>query len=233
MISLKTRGNVGMTNPNWWRGNLCQVGPPPIISHRAWKDAQSPALKSWLPSSLMPPPPPYLTFLPEEVPLCGLCPSLGFEGPEEEKTWEEHQEQMEKEMQEARRMVFHLQVSPATWRDSASLRTRTPNKSLEYINQNEWSVLKPDIENIIWQDRRNALSMFIFFMNMCFLLLHLISIQKMRQKEQKITYKHYWFFAKASLSQLAAQANILIHINVKLNKSGWWMWTHSHTPFPL
>ncbi|TNN01704.1 dixin-A isoform X1 [Takifugu rubripes] len=45
-----------------------------------------------------------------EVPLCGLCPSLGLEAPEEEKTWEEHQEQLEKEMQEARRMVFHLQA---------------------------------------------------------------------------------------------------------------------------
>uniref|UniRef100_H3DFI9 DIX domain containing 1a n=1 Tax=Tetraodon nigroviridis TaxID=99883 RepID=H3DFI9_TETNG len=39
-----------------------------------------------------------------------LCPSLGLEGPEEEKSWEEHQEQLEKEMQEARRMVFHLQA---------------------------------------------------------------------------------------------------------------------------
>lgn len=53
--------------------------------------------------------PPCLS-LSEEVPLCGLCPSLGLEGPEEEKSWEEHQEQLEKEMQEARRMVFHLQV---------------------------------------------------------------------------------------------------------------------------
>lgn len=42
-----------------------------------------------------------------------MCPSLGLEVPEEEKTWEEHQEQLEKEMQEARRMVFHLQVRPA------------------------------------------------------------------------------------------------------------------------
>ncbi|KAM3874632.1 dixin-A [Diretmus argenteus] len=50
----------------------------------------------------------------EEVSLCGLCPTLGHEGPEEEKSWEEqldaHQEQLEKEMQEARRMVFRLQA---------------------------------------------------------------------------------------------------------------------------
>lgn len=54
-------------------------------------------------------------FLSEEVSLCGLCPSLGHDGQEEEKSWEEqldaHQEQLEKEMQEARRMVFRLQVS--------------------------------------------------------------------------------------------------------------------------
>lgn len=53
--------------------------------------------------------------LSEEVPLCGLCPSLGHDGQEEEKSWEEqldaHQEQLEKEMHEARRMVFRLQVS--------------------------------------------------------------------------------------------------------------------------
>ncbi|CAJ1065234.1 dixin-A isoform X1 [Xyrichtys novacula] len=50
----------------------------------------------------------------EEVSLCGLCPSLGQDGQEEEKSWEEqldaHQEQLEKEMQEARRMVFRLQA---------------------------------------------------------------------------------------------------------------------------
>ncbi|XP_019223189.1 dixin-A isoform X3 [Oreochromis niloticus] len=50
----------------------------------------------------------------EEVALCGLCPSLGHDGQEEEKSWEEqldaHQEQLEKEMQEARRMVFRLQA---------------------------------------------------------------------------------------------------------------------------
>uniref|UniRef100_A0A667XUB8 DIX domain containing 1a n=1 Tax=Myripristis murdjan TaxID=586833 RepID=A0A667XUB8_9TELE len=49
-----------------------------------------------------------------EVSLCGLCPTLGHDGPEEEKSWEEqldaHQEQLEKEMQEARRMVFRLQA---------------------------------------------------------------------------------------------------------------------------
>lgn len=61
--------------------------------------------------------------LSEEVPLCGLCPSLGLEGPEEEKSWEEHQEQLEKEMQEARRMVFHLQVSIKTNRVRSSLKT--------------------------------------------------------------------------------------------------------------
>lgn len=70
-----------------------------------------------------------------EVPLCGLCPSLGLEVPEEEKTWEEHQEQLEKEMQEARRMVFHLQVSPATLRDGIS--PRTPNEPFECINQSD------------------------------------------------------------------------------------------------
>ncbi|XP_061575563.1 dixin-A [Cololabis saira] len=51
---------------------------------------------------------------PEEVALCGLCPSLGHDGQEEEKPWEEqldaHQEQLEKEMQDARRMVFRLQA---------------------------------------------------------------------------------------------------------------------------
>ncbi|XP_054901389.1 dixin-A isoform X2 [Poeciliopsis prolifica] len=52
--------------------------------------------------------------VPEDVPLCGLCPTLGRDGQEEEeKSWEEqldvHQEQLEKEMQEARRMVFRLQ----------------------------------------------------------------------------------------------------------------------------
>ncbi|CAN9510909.1 unnamed protein product [Ophioblennius macclurei] len=50
----------------------------------------------------------------EEVSLCGLCPSLGHNGQEEEKSWEEqldaHQEQLEKEMQEARRMVYRLQA---------------------------------------------------------------------------------------------------------------------------
>nr|XP_019943793.1 PREDICTED: dixin-A-like isoform X2 [Paralichthys olivaceus] len=50
----------------------------------------------------------------EEVSLCGLCPSLGHNGQEEEKSWEEqldaHQEHLEKEMQEARRMVFRLQA---------------------------------------------------------------------------------------------------------------------------
>lgn len=55
-------------------------------------------------------------FLSEEVPLCGLCPSLRHDGQEEEKSWEEqldaHQEHLEKEMQEARRMVFRLQVNP-------------------------------------------------------------------------------------------------------------------------
>ncbi|KAM9317799.1 dixin-A isoform 2-T2 [Pholidichthys leucotaenia] len=50
----------------------------------------------------------------EDVPLCGLCPSLGHDGQEEEKSWVEqldaHQEQLEREMQEARRMVFRLQA---------------------------------------------------------------------------------------------------------------------------
>lgn len=51
----------------------------------------------------------------EEVSLCGLCPSLGHDVQEEEKSWAEqldaHQEQLEREMQEARRMVFRLQVT--------------------------------------------------------------------------------------------------------------------------
>uniref|UniRef100_A0A8C7GV17 DIX domain containing 1a n=1 Tax=Oncorhynchus kisutch TaxID=8019 RepID=A0A8C7GV17_ONCKI len=46
--------------------------------------------------------------------LCGLCPATGHGGPVEERSWEEqlecHQEQLEKEMQEARRMVFRLQA---------------------------------------------------------------------------------------------------------------------------
>ncbi|XP_028321142.1 dixin-A isoform X2 [Gouania willdenowi] len=50
----------------------------------------------------------------EEAVLCGLCPSLGHHGQDEEKSWEEqldvHQEQLEKEMQEARRMVYRLQA---------------------------------------------------------------------------------------------------------------------------
>ncbi|XP_061537398.1 dixin-A isoform X4 [Phycodurus eques] len=52
--------------------------------------------------------------LAEEMSLCGLCPSLGHDVPEEDKSWEEqldvHQEQLEKEMHEARRMVFRLQA---------------------------------------------------------------------------------------------------------------------------
>ncbi|CAK6966658.1 dixin-A [Scomber scombrus] len=50
----------------------------------------------------------------EEVSLCGLCPSLGHDVQEEEKSWAEqldaHQDQLEREMQEARRMVFRLQT---------------------------------------------------------------------------------------------------------------------------
>ncbi|XP_035478094.1 dixin-A isoform X4 [Scophthalmus maximus] len=50
----------------------------------------------------------------EEMSLCGLCPSLGHNVQEDETSWEEqldaHQEQLEKEMQEARRMVFRLQA---------------------------------------------------------------------------------------------------------------------------
>ncbi|KAM9732985.1 dixin-A isoform 1-T1 [Menidia menidia] len=52
--------------------------------------------------------------VPEEISLCGLCPSLGHDGQEEEKSWDEqldaHQEQLEREMQDARRMVFRLQA---------------------------------------------------------------------------------------------------------------------------
>lgn len=79
--------------------------------------------------------------LSEEVPLCGLCPSLGLEGPEEEKSWEEHQEQLEKEMQEARRMVFHLQVSIKTSRVGSGLRT----PACKYRNQNESTGLDTDL----------------------------------------------------------------------------------------
>lgn len=67
-------------------------------------------MKKKVPCLISPVPLPLL----EEVALCGLCPSLGHDGQEEEKSWEEqldaHQEQLEKEMQEARRMVFRLQV---------------------------------------------------------------------------------------------------------------------------
>lgn len=57
MISLRTRGNVGMTNPSWRRGNLWQVGRLPVISRWAWKDVLSPALKSSPSSSVMSPVP--------------------------------------------------------------------------------------------------------------------------------------------------------------------------------
>lgn len=95
-----------------------------------------------------------------EVPLCGLCPSLGLEVPEEEKTWEEHQEQLEKEMQEARRMVFHLQVSPETLRGGTSLRTL--NAPFEYISRNHSSVLDADLSRISFsrQDKHAALVLF-------------------------------------------------------------------------
>ncbi|XP_019906077.1 dixin-A isoform X2 [Esox lucius] len=50
----------------------------------------------------------------EALSLCGLCPVPMYGGPEEERSWEEqlecNQEQLEKEMQEARRMVFRLQA---------------------------------------------------------------------------------------------------------------------------
>ncbi|KAL0973238.1 hypothetical protein UPYG_G00200830 [Umbra pygmaea] len=50
----------------------------------------------------------------EALSLCGLCPAPGHCGPEEERSWEEqlecNQEQLEKEMHEARRMVFRLQA---------------------------------------------------------------------------------------------------------------------------
>lgn len=63
-------------------------------------------------------------FASEEVPLCGLCPSLGQDVQEEGKTWEDqldaHQEQLEKEMQEARRMVFRLQVLSWWWRQDTN-----------------------------------------------------------------------------------------------------------------
>ncbi|KAM6960906.1 dixin-A [Aplochiton taeniatus] len=49
-----------------------------------------------------------------ELSFCGLCPATGRDGTEEERSWEDqldaHQEQLEKEMQEARRMVFRLQA---------------------------------------------------------------------------------------------------------------------------
>ncbi|KAJ7995533.1 hypothetical protein DPEC_G00245570 [Dallia pectoralis] len=50
----------------------------------------------------------------EVLSLCGLCPVPVHCGPEEERSWVEqlecNQEQLEKEMQEARRMVFRLQA---------------------------------------------------------------------------------------------------------------------------
>lgn len=70
--------------------------------------------------------------LSEEVALCGLCPSLGHDGQEEEKSWEEqldaHQEQLEREMQEARRMVFRLQVKSRRPNSDAHLNTRTGDR---------------------------------------------------------------------------------------------------------
>lgn len=74
---------------------------------------RDPAHQKVLPSLMTP----AAVFLSEEVSLCGLCPSVGHDRQEEERerSWEEqldaHQEQLEKEMQEARRMVFRLQVS--------------------------------------------------------------------------------------------------------------------------
>lgn len=70
--------------------------------------------------------------LSEEVALCGLCPSLGHDGQEEEKSWEEqldaHQEQLEREMQEARRMVFRLQVKSRRPNSDAHVNTRTGDR---------------------------------------------------------------------------------------------------------
>lgn len=73
-----------------------------------------------------------LPVLSEEVALCGLCPSLGHDGQEEEKSWEEqldaHQEQLEREMQEARRMVFRLQVKSSRLNSDARVNTRTGDR---------------------------------------------------------------------------------------------------------
>jgi hypothetical protein len=71
---------------------------------------------------------------PEEVlSLCGLCPTPGHSGPEEERSWEEqleyHQEQLEKEMQEARRMVFRLQVTKDSSHTHTHTRTRTRTRT--------------------------------------------------------------------------------------------------------
>lgn len=67
--------------------------------------------------------------------LCGLCPSLGHDGQEEEKSWEEqldaHQEQLEREMQEARRMVFRLQVKSRRPNSVAHVNTRTEDRCPE------------------------------------------------------------------------------------------------------
>lgn len=38
MISLRNRGNIGMTDLGWRRASLWQVGPLPVISRWAWKD---------------------------------------------------------------------------------------------------------------------------------------------------------------------------------------------------
>lgn len=70
--------------------------------------------------------------------LCGLCPSLGHDGQEEEKSWEEqldaHQEQLEREMQEARRMVFRLQVKLRRPNGDAHVNTRTGTDALQKGN---------------------------------------------------------------------------------------------------
>ena len=83
--------------------------------------------------------------LSEDVPLCGLCPSLGLEGPEEEKSWEEHQEQLEKEMQEARRMVFHLQVSHKAkgdrFRPEEDQLQTSPSNTYIKINDLDWTLI--------------------------------------------------------------------------------------------
>lgn len=125
----RAMGNLRVTNRSRRRRNPWQVGteanPPFIFRGRSRNSTLiSPAkVQNSLRLTLV-----SLPILSEEVALCGLCPSLGHDGQEEEKSWEEqldaHQEQLEREMQEARRMVFRLQVKSRRLNSDARVNTR-------------------------------------------------------------------------------------------------------------